>query len=545
MKKKIFYLILFTLLIIGLTFPRVTVASPDENVVSVDPAVVTANPGETFTINITITNATGVNAWETKLRWNIDVLGFSFPPINVTEGPFLSNEGSTEMYVTPIQMLSTVQIGVTLLENKTASGNGTLATIEFPVVDAGNCTLDLYDTKLFDADGGPIIPVTEQDGYFYSTKPFASFTWTPAAPLPGDTVTFNASASYDPDGGTITAYTWDFGDGTPAGTGMVVNHTYTDYRSTPYLVNLTVTDDEADTWFRTEELLIWRDIIVYDVWPTDGPPTEYWEEVITEAQAGFVFDIIITAVNEGTVAETFNVTLYADLDAAVIGDEFTIDVIEIEIEAGAGSGWGLIYVWNTTGWSKGVYTLTAVADTVPGETATENNELSVEVTIMTTKISLVPNTGFASTTITGFDFEPDSAITITWDGTPIPTVPSPLISDSTGNFTAIISVLTQTAPGVHTVKATDEEGFWAEATFTVVDMTGPEGQAGATGPQGPAGPKGDTGPTGPAGAAGPAGTAGEQGERGEAAPTGYLWGSIGLAIIAILIAAFAIFRKQT
>jgi len=326
---------------------------------------------------------------------------------------------------------------------------------------------------------------------------------------------------------------------------MVVNHTYTDYRSTPYLVNLTVTDDEADTWFRTEELLIWRDIVVYDIWPTDGPPTEYWEEVITEAHPGYVFDIIVTAVNEGTVAETFNVTLYADLDAAVIGDEFTIDVIEIEIEAGAGSGWGLIYVWNTTGWSKGVYTLTAVADTVPGETATENNELSVEVTIMTTKISLVPNTGFASTTITGFDFEPDSAITITWDGTPIPTVPSPLISDSTGNFTAIISVLTQTAPGVHTVKATDEEGFWAEATFTVVDMTGPEGQAGATGPQGPAGPKGDTGPTGPAGAAGPAGTAGEQGERGEAAPTGYLWGSIGLAIIAILIAAFAIFRKQT
>jgi hypothetical protein len=114
MKKKILYLILFSLLIVGLAFPRVTVASPDDNVVSVDPAIVTANPGETFTINITITNATGVNAWEIKLRWSIDVLGFSFPPINITEGPFLSDVGTTEIYVTPIQMLSTVQIGVLL-----------------------------------------------------------------------------------------------------------------------------------------------------------------------------------------------------------------------------------------------------------------------------------------------------------------------------------------------------------------------------------------------------------------------------------------------
>ncbi|MDH5770270.1 MAG: cohesin domain-containing protein, partial [Candidatus Bathyarchaeota archaeon] len=176
MKKKILYLILFSLLIVGLTFPRVTVASPEENVVSVDPAIVTANPGETFTINITIANVTGLNAWQTKLKWSIDVLGFSFPPINITEGPFLKSVGTTQMYITPAQMLSTVQIGVTLLENETVSGSGTLVTIDFPVVEAGNCTLDLYETKLFDATGTAITPVTEQDGYFYSTKPFAGFT---------------------------------------------------------------------------------------------------------------------------------------------------------------------------------------------------------------------------------------------------------------------------------------------------------------------------------------------------------------------------------
>jgi len=90
-------------------------------------------------------------------------------------------------------------------------------------------------------------------------------------------------------------------------------------------------------------------------------------------------------------------------------------------------------------------------------------------------IGLTPNSGFSSTTVVGSGFSPNSKITVTWDDTEIPTVPSPLVTDSYGNFTAIISVPTQTDPGTHTVKATDESGNWANATFTVIDMTGPQG----------------------------------------------------------------------
>jgi len=82
------------------------------------------------------------------------------------------------------------------------------------------------------------------------------------------------------------------------------------------------------------------------------------------------------------------------------------------------------------------------------------------------KLELVPAKGIAATTVVGSGFAPNSKISVTWDGTPIPTVPSPLITDGYGNFTAIISVLNQT-DGTYTVKAVDKTGNGATATFTV------------------------------------------------------------------------------
>jgi len=82
------------------------------------------------------------------------------------------------------------------------------------------------------------------------------------------------------------------------------------------------------------------------------------------------------------------------------------------------------------------------------------------------KLELVPAKGIAATTLVGSGFAPNSKISVTWDGTPIPTVPSPLITDGYGNFTAIISVLNQT-DGTYTVKAVDKTGNGATATFTV------------------------------------------------------------------------------
>jgi PKD repeat protein len=80
--------------------------------------------------------------------------------------------------------------------------------------------------------------------------PVASFTFSPAAAVSiGQAVSFDASASSDPDG-SIARYDWNFGDGATA-SGVTVSHTYT--RAGDYVVTLTVTDNQgaANTVTRT------------------------------------------------------------------------------------------------------------------------------------------------------------------------------------------------------------------------------------------------------------------------------------------------------
>lgn len=176
-----------------------------------------------------------------------------------------------------------------------------------------------------------------------------------------------------------------------------------------------------------------------------------------------------------------------------------------------------------------------------------------EFSIQARAVNVIPDSGFASTTVVGSGFSNNSKVTITWDGTTIPSIPSPVTTDATGNFTALISVPTQTAPGVHTVNATDESGDWTTATFTVVDMTGPQGPVGLQGQQGPKGEKGDKGDTGLQGSTGPQGLKGDKGDTGLQGPAATLGDTqlvliafpTATSIVALCIAVVALLRRKT
>ena len=83
-----------------------------------------------------------------------------------------------------------------------------------------------------------------QQGILHTSPPIAIFTYAPWDPKTQEIIEFNASQSYDPDGGSIVTYKWDFeSDGTIDAYGMLVVHKYPS--SGTYNVTLTVVDDEG------------------------------------------------------------------------------------------------------------------------------------------------------------------------------------------------------------------------------------------------------------------------------------------------------------
>jgi glucose/arabinose dehydrogenase/PKD repeat protein len=76
--------------------------------------------------------------------------------------------------------------------------------------------------------------------YNGNNPPVAAVKATPASGSAPLTVSFDASGSSDADPGDTLAYAWDFGDGSPAGTGVTPRHTYA--KDGQYTAQVKVTD---------------------------------------------------------------------------------------------------------------------------------------------------------------------------------------------------------------------------------------------------------------------------------------------------------------
>jgi len=80
---------------------------------------------------------------------------------------------------------------------------------------------------------------------------------------------------------------------------------------------------------------------------------------------GFPTQINVTITNRGEFTETFNVTIYAD----------TIPVASQTITLPYGNTATITFIWDTAGFAKGNYTISAYAWPVPGETDIDDNTL--------------------------------------------------------------------------------------------------------------------------------------------------------------------------
>ena len=150
-----------------------------------------------------------------------------------------------------------------------ATGSG--ASIYHSYASPGTYTVQLTvidDDGASDTASSPVFIAASSN-----QPPVASFTVSPSSGTTGTPFTFDASASYDPDG-SIVGYEWEYGDGS-SGSGASSQHTYTS--SDTYTIRLTVTDNGGASDTTTRSVTVQPtglpDLVVQDMVHSPASPT--------------------------------------------------------------------------------------------------------------------------------------------------------------------------------------------------------------------------------------------------------------------------------
>jgi hypothetical protein len=382
----------------------------------VDPSkYVATSAGETFNININISEVVDLSAWEVRVYFDPSILLVS----GYQSGGFLPSP-------LPIAFLNQsalgyIQAGETMSIPGGSGGNGTLLKLTFKSIGNGNCPIQLHNTLLSDS-ALVAINHTTTDGAFVGLSNFG-------VDVDGDG-DIDTYVNIDTNSSTLTAFTYSIAD-------KHVNFKVGGADGTIGYANVTI------------------------------PKT-----VLNATHLGEHWRVLYDNINVTTFSMTSNGTAN--------------------------------FVYLT--YSQSVH--------------------EVEILLIYPVITLNPSSGIAAFSIDGSNFAPNSTITINWNQTTLKTVPTNVTSDFEGYFQAIAVVPTQGEAGNYNVTATDELGGSAQAIFTVLNMTGPQGIQGLQG------------------IAGVNGTNGNPGEAGAPAPMEYTWASLILSIIAIIAVVIFIFRKK-
>ncbi|HWK16580.1 MAG TPA: PKD domain-containing protein, partial [Solirubrobacteraceae bacterium] len=129
-----------------------------------------------------------------------------------------------------------------------SSGAGATTTHSYAAPGSYTVTLTVTDSIGFSS-----APVTRQVTVLGPPTP--AFAASPANPGAGSIVSFDAGASSDPNhGGSVSSYSWSFGDGTAGASGVTTRHAYA--AAGTYPVTLTVTDSLGLSASTVEQVVV-------------------------------------------------------------------------------------------------------------------------------------------------------------------------------------------------------------------------------------------------------------------------------------------------
>lgn len=334
--------------------------------------------GESFTINVKVTEISGLYGWQIKLYYNPNVLNGT----EVTEGPFLKTHGesffdftfddeynSTHGLVTAFSTLVGDVSGV--------SGTGVLLILTFDAKNIGNSMLDLEETVLGDINSNPmdhtVIDGVVQVVNLIHDVAVESLIAVPNKVVDGQTVDIhviianrgNTTESFDvtiyynetvidtllvkdlPHKTTAAlAFVWNT-------TGVMPNATCIIKAEASQVPLETILDNNVYEDGAVEVVQGIHDVAVTGVFCSSQSPYR-----------GMKVNIYVMVENKGDYTETFDLRVYRN--------ESAIETRTVRLEYGATEF--ITVVWDTTDTEiNATYLLKAAASLVPDEENSENN----------------------------------------------------------------------------------------------------------------------------------------------------------------------------
>lgn len=346
------------------------------------PATVITDPPAIFTLDLKVDNVVNLRAWDIVIRWDPDIIRLQ----SIVEGPFLGTSGQPTEFLHSLYLEYELSAaGLIVTPGVGVTGSGVLATLTFKCIDTGDpFDVIFMESKLIDKNDN-YIGHTATGSRIITQSPvvkFARKVLTDVSgqrvndqdPAPGDTVRFDARASYaqpklvadidrsgrvdsgdlgalgfawfkvpgmpgwswDADidmsgrvdsgdlgllgqnwfktGGRIVNFKWEV-DGVVIAQGKdksVIEYAFPDYSDEDgFTVKLTVTDGAGRSWYKTTQVLIWRDIAAIDCWPC----YDWWLGDFPvmdgdEIELGTTLYITGAYRNLGTLKQNFVLTIY-------------------------------------------------------------------------------------------------------------------------------------------------------------------------------------------------------------------------------------------
>jgi len=340
--------------------------------VSVVPQYVTANIGQSFSVDVVVSDVIDLYAWEIELNWTAPLLSV----VSIAEGPFLKTGGSTFFVYSFSDILGHLLIDCTLTgQILGVNGSGVLATVTFLVLGAGGTPLDLYDVVLLDHTEVKI-GAQVSDGYCIlgpsHDVAVVNVEALPTITLVGNPVNINVTVE------DVGAFSEDFNVTVYAGPQVIgrqpISLSSGSSASLQFVWN-TTGYDKGDYAISAWANVVQGEVnVVNNNKQAANPVTLLFnghdlavivvEPSKTVVGQSYTMQIEVIVKNYGIFIETANTAVYANTTEIW----FEID------ELASGSSVTLLVVWNTSSFSKGNFTMNAETEPVPQELNTVDNQ---------------------------------------------------------------------------------------------------------------------------------------------------------------------------